>query len=289
LTKGLFNVEKKTTVLTDALRFPEGTRWRGGKLWCCDPFVGKVVNIDLQGNVRTVIERPRATLMSLGWTPEGKLLIVSAYERQLLRLDDAGLVTVADLSSQLQYPLNDMVIDGQGRAYIGNINDDFTGEQAEPELTPIVLVTADGNMRTVADGLAFPNGMAITPDGKTLIAAESHAACLTAFTIGTDGSLSNRRVWAQFGDESTPDGISLDAEGAVWFASPGTSEVIRAREGGEITNRVAVSGHALACMLGGAERRTLFVATSESLDASDAGAKGRIEMLQVDVPGAGLP
>jgi sugar lactone lactonase YvrE len=167
-----------------------------------------------------------------------------------------------------------------------------------PQPGPIVLVTAKGSARVVAEGLAFPNGMVITPDGQTLIVAESHAARLTAFQIEPDGSLVHRRAWAQFEDfgnygdtpgQITPDGICLDAEGAVWIASPNTREVLRVQEGARITDRLPLSAIPVACMLGGEDRRTLFVATSESQDPTDQQARGRIETIQVAVAGAGLP
>jgi len=290
-------MEMKTTVLVDDLKFPEGPRWREGKLWCCDLFAQQIVRVDLQGGVETVVELPD-TPTSFGWTPEGRLLVVSAFARRLLRLEKDGLVQVADLSGLVSYPCNDMVVDGQGRAYIGNMGYDFSDPQAAPKPGPILLVTPEGRARVVADGLAFPNGMVITPDGQTLIVAESHSARLTAFNIEPDGSLLHSRVWAQFEDRGdngahedqiVPDGICLDAEGAVWIASPNTRDVLRVREGAEITQRIPLDTIPLACMLGGPERRTLFITTTESLDPSDSKAIGRIETIQVEVPGAGLP
>ncbi len=281
----------KTTVLTDTLRFPECPRWHDGELWFSDMFAGGVMRVDLQGSVQTVVEVPD-TPIGLGWTPEGKLLVVSAMARRLLRLEGDRLVEVADLSALVAYPCNDLVVDAQGSAYIGNLGFDFGNPEAAPQPGPILLVTPDGGARVVADGLAFPNGMVITPDGKTLIVAESHAARLTAFDIEADGSLSRRRAWAQFEDRGafsegqiTPDGICLDAEGALWVASPNTKEVLRVHEGAQITQRIPVDTIPLACMLGGPERRTLFIPTTESLDPSDNHAKGRIETVQVDVPG----
>lgn len=224
------------------------------------------------------------------------MLVVSAHARRLVRLEDDGVAEVADLSGLVKYPINDMVVDGLGRAYIGNMGYDFG--QAAPSPAPILLVTPEGSARVVAEGLAFPNGVVITPDGQTLIVAESHAARLTAFPIEPDGSLSHARVWAQFEDQGdfgatagqiTPDGLCLDAEGAVWVASPNTREVLRVNVGAQITARLALSTIPLACMLGGPQRRTLFIATTESLDPNDPSARGRIETIQVAVPGAGLP
>lgn len=288
-------MEMKTTVLVDDLKFPEGPRWHAGKLWFCDLFARQVVVVDLHGESQTVVEltdTPTAT----GWTPEGQLLVVSATARRLLRLERGELVEVADMCGLVPYPCNDMVVDGQGRAYIGNLGFDFGDPQAAPNPGTILLVTPEGGARVVADGLAFPNGMVITPDGQTLIVGESYAARLTSFTIESDGSLSHGRVWAQFEDRGafeegqiTPDGMCLDAEGAVWVASPNTKDVLRVREGAEITHRIPVDTFPLACMLGGQERRTLFIPTAESLEPTESSARGRIEFLQVDVPGAGLP
>jgi len=238
----------KPTVLVNNLRFPESPRWHEGELWCCDLFAQRIVKINLQGRIDTVVELPD-TPTAIGWTIEGQLLIVSANSRRLLRRANDELVEVATLSNLVEYPLNDMVVDGQGRAYIGNLGYNFGDYQATPQSAPILLVTSEGNARIVADGLAFPNGMVITPDGKTLIVAESHGARLTAFDIAPDGSLSNKSVWVQFQNLDTsspsvsqfaPGGICLDAEGAVWVASPSTREIVRTREGGEITHRIVL-------------------------------------------------
>jgi sugar lactone lactonase YvrE len=254
-----------------------------------------VVQVDLHGGEKTVATLPDMP-GGLGWTPQGRLLVVSAFTRRLLRLEDNGLVEVADLSSLVTYPNNDMVVDGLGRAYIGNMG--FVFGQGTPSPAPLMLVTPEGSVRVVAEELAFPNGMVITPDGETLIVAESHAARLTAFRIELDGSLSHRRAWAQFDDRGdygasagqiTPDGICLDAEGAVWVASPNTQDVLRVKEGTQIAFRLPLSTIPLACMLGGEGRRTLFIATTESLNPTDRQARGLIETIQVDVAGAGLP
>lgn len=288
-------MDTKTTVLVDTVRFGESPRWHEGKLWFSDLFTQRVMNIDLQGHVQTVVEMQDVP-SALGWTLDGQMLIVSAMQRRLLRRENQDLVEAADLSTLVSHPCNDIVIDAQGRAYIGNMGFDFGNPEAAPELAPVLLVMPDGQTRIVAEGLAFPNGMVITPDGRTLIVAESYAARLTGFTIAPDGSLSQRRTWAQFEQHKdfgegqiTPDGICLDAEGAIWIASPNTKEVLRVREGGQITTRIPIGSIAIACMLGGEERSTLFVTTSDSQNPEDTQAKGRIEVLQVDIPGAGLP
>ncbi len=286
-------METKTTVLVDNLRFPESPRWHEGQLWCCDYFARRVVQIDLHGEVQSVMTLPDLPA-ALGWSPAGRLLVVSGRNRRLLILEDGGFVEAADLSHLVSYPCSDMVIDGQGRAYLGNIGFDFGNPQATPKPGSILLATPEGSARVVADGLAFPNGMVITRDQHTLIVAESYAARLTAFQIQPDGSLSHRRIWAQFDDGTregriAPDGICLDAEGAVWVASPRARQVLRVREGAEIMQRIPMDTIPLACILGGRERRTLFITTTESLNPGDTNAVGRIETIEVDVPGAGLP
>jgi sugar lactone lactonase YvrE len=208
----------------------------------------------------------------------------------LLRFENGRLDTVAEMSGLMPGDANDMVVDGQGRAFIGNFGYDlFAG--AEPRPTCLVAVEADGRARIVADELAFPNGAVITPDGKTLIVAESFGNLLTAFNVKPDGSLSGRRFFAHLGDR-TPDGICLDAEGAVWVSCFGQDEFIRVWEGGDIAARVAVPGRrAVACMLGGEDRRTIFLLTAETTleELSQGKSKGRIETARVDVPGAGYP
>lgn len=285
----------QTTVLVDTLRFPESPRWHVGQLWCCDFFTSRVVQIGPNGAVRTVLaldDLPAA----IGWAPAGQLLVVSGANRRLLRLDADGLAEVADLTALVAHPCNDMVVDGQGRAYIGSLGFDFGEPDAAPAPGPLLRVDLDGAAHVVAEGLAFPNGMALTPDGRTLIVAESYGARLTAFSVAPDGALTQRRTWAQFDDTQsfetgriTPDGICLDAEGAIWLACPTTRVLLRVREGGSVAERVSLTTIPLACTLGGPERRTLFITTTESLDPSDADAKGRIETLAVAVPGAGRP
>jgi sugar lactone lactonase YvrE len=210
-------------------------------------------------------------------------------DRKLLRLEPEGLVEHADLSSFATYHCNDMVVDEQGRAYVGNFGSDLS-VGGMPRPAALMLVTPDGDSRVVAQDLLFPNGSAITPDGKTLIVGESFGARLTAFDIEPDGGLSNQRLWAQLSG-AIPDGCCIDAEGAIWVASPPTREVLRVREGGEVTHRVSTEQLAIACMLGGENRRTLFVLTAPSLDEQECQKlrAARIETLEVEIPGAGLP
>lgn len=276
------------TTIIDGLAFPEAPRWHDGKLWFSDFYTHQVHCIGADGALKTVVDVPGQP-SGLGWLPDGRLLVVSMHDRCLLRLDASGLATVADLSGLAPSHCNDMVVDRQGRAYIGNFGFDmFNKEPVTP--TVLLLVQQDGQARVVADDLLFPNGCVITPDQSTLIVAETFGKRLTAFDIAADGSLGRRRVWADLG-EASPDGICLDAEGAVWVASPPTSEFLRVREGGEIAERIKVSNQAIACALGGPDGRTLYMVTGRVSKAPRALAErvGRIESLRVTVPGAGSP
>jgi sugar lactone lactonase YvrE len=277
-----------TEVLVDGLAFPEGPRWHEGRFWFSDMHDKTVKAVDSNGRVEDVVEVP-GDPSGLGWLPDGRLLVVSMTDRRLLRLDPGGLAEVADLSALASYHCNDMVTDASGRSYVGNFGFDLH-TRATPKPAQLVLVTPEGDTRVVADDLSFPNGTVITPDGRTLVVGESFGARLSAFDVAEDGSLSNRRVWAQL-EGAVPDGICLDAEGAIWVASPVSSEVLRVREGGEVTTRIPVATQAIACMLGGEDRRTLYVCTAESTHPDECLAKrtGRIETRRVDVPGAGLP
>ena len=275
-------------VLVEGLAFAEAPRWHNSKLWFSDFYTHKVSYVGADGQAVAVLDVPGQP-SGLGWLPDGRLLVVSMTDRRLLRQDPGGLVTVADLSKHAPFHCNDMVVDRHGRAYIGNFGFDLIGK-APVQPTVLLLVTQDGQARVVADDLLFPNGCVITPDGSTLIIAETFAKRLTAFSIAEDGSLFDRRVWADLGDVS-PDGICLDAEGAIWVASPPTSAFLRVREGGNITDRISVNNQAIACTLGGPDRRTLYMVTGRLGDEQKSleRRRGRIEAIQVEVPGAGLP
>lgn len=280
--------------LLDDLCFPEGPRWRADdqRLWFSDMHDHRVLALGLDGKTEEICELDGAS-SGLGWLPAeqgGNLLVVSMVERQLLRLEsDGSFSCVADLSNVAPYHCNDMVVDAQGNAYVGNFGFDIQGDEP-PCTTTLVRVTPQGEVRVVAEEMSFPNGSVITPNGRTLIVGETFAGCLTAFDIDIDGSLSNRREWARV-EGAVPDGICLDAEGAIWLASPVSAEVVRVREGGEVTDRLSVETQAFACMLGGPERRHLFVCTALDSDPEKckASRSGRIEYVEVDVPGAGLP
>ena len=274
-------------IVASDIAFGEAPRWRDGTLWWSDMH-GWRVNRLVDGQVVPVCDVPTRP-SGLGWLPDGRLLVVSMTDKRLLRLEpDGALVVHADLSGLVPRRLNDMVVDAQGRAYVGNFGFELDGAET-PRATVLVRVDPDGSARVVADNLLFPNGTVITPDGRTLIVAETWGARLSAFDIAPDGSLSNRRVWAAFTDGSVPDGICLDADGAVWIASPTTAGCLRVREGGEIVQRVDTGRGAFACALGGDDRRTLFVCTADSHDPERQRAErnGRIEAFAVETPGVG--
>ncbi len=281
--------ERAPAVLLARLVFPEGPRWHEGRLWFSDIQGPKVYAVDLKGRSEVIAEVP-ARPSGLGFLPDGRLLIVSMQDRLLLRLDPDGPRTVANLTDFTRGDCNDMVVDAQGRAYIGNFGFDFE-KREEPTPTGLVMVQPDGAARVVAEGLLFPNGVVITADGGTLMVAESFGRKLTAFDIAEDGSLSNQRTWADIAP-AVPDGICLDAEGAVWVGAVTSSEFLRVAEGGEILDRIDMGGRmSIACMLGGPERRTLFLCTAAGSEEErrQGKTKGFIETVEVDIPGAGWP
>ena len=278
----------QTKVLLDGLTFPEGPRWHEGRLWFSDFYAHEVVAVDLAGKRETIVEVPGQP-SGLGWTPDGRLLVVSMTDRRLLRLDPGGLVEVADLSAYANYHCNDMVVDGDGGAYVGNFGFN-SHDGSEFKAADLIRVDPDGGVSVAAEGLAFPNGSVITPDGGTLIVGETRGNILSAWDRAPDGGLSNRRVWADL-KGGFPDGICLDADGAVWVADPRNKETIRVLEGGEVTDRISTGEMgSFACMLGGPERRTLFICTCLQSGPDTAALRsGRIETVEVKVPGAGWP
>jgi sugar lactone lactonase YvrE len=281
-------MDAKAEILLDGLAFPEGPRWHEGRLFFSDMHDLCVRSVDLAGRSEKLALVPGAP-SGLGWLPDGRMLVVSMQDRRLLRQEPQGLVLHADLSQLASYHCNDMVTDARGRSYVGNFGYDLHARAPQRE-AEIVLVDAEGRARIAASGLRFPNGTVITPDARTLIVGESGGACLTAFDIAEDGSLSGRRRWAAL-ERAVPDGICLDAAGAIWVASPLGQQMLRVEEGGRVTHRVDVSRRAIACMLGGPDRRSLFCATSDSFEpeACRAARRGAIEVARVDVPGAGWP
>jgi len=274
--------------LLQGLVFPEGPRWHEGRLWFSDMHAHQVRTVDLDGNAEDVVEVPTWP-SGLGWLPNGALLIVSMTDRKLLRYSSGELQIHADISQLASYYCNDMVVDGHGRAYVGNFGFDlFSGSAQKP--AELVLVNPDGSSRVAATGLEFPNGSVITPDGRTLIVGESLGHRLTAFHIEDDGSLINQSIWAELGD-AVPDGIALDSEHGIWVASPLSKELLYVEQGGKIARRIKCDSMPIACALGGPARKTLFILLADSINADECRAKksARIDVMDVAIPGAGWP
>ena len=272
--------------LLTGLVFPECPRWHDDRLWLCDWGAQQVIAVDLEGKSEVVL-RVDAFPFSIDWLPDGRLLVLAGSQQRLLRREsDGSLVTHADLSSFADHPWNELVVDGGGKASNKNLGFAFPEGEFAPGI--IVLVTPDGSVRQVAEGVAFPNGMAVTPDNATLILAESYGSQLTTFDITDDGSLANRRTWAGL-PNGAPDGICLDAGGAVWYGDVPIQRWVRVRDGGAVLETIALDRGCFACMLGGKDRQTLFLIANQwgdSTDSSGAAPAGRV--LMVDAPAAGI-
>jgi sugar lactone lactonase YvrE len=274
-------------ILMDGIVFGESPRWHDGRLWFSDWGANQVIALD-PGAGSHVVEATVASFpMCIDFLPDGRLLVVDSARRRLLRREpDGSLVQHADLSGVSQKPWNDIVADDQGNAYVNTIGFDFPGGEFAPGL--IVLVTPDGTVGRVADGLAFPNGMAISRDGATLIVAESYANRLTAYDIGSDGGLGNRRVWAETPDDH-PDGICMDAEGAVWYADVGNQRCVRVREGGQVLATADLDRGAFACALSRGDDPRLFVVGQTWGGAQPQQPSGQVVAFPAPAPGAGKP
>jgi sugar lactone lactonase YvrE len=277
-------------VLLTGLAIGESPRWHDGRLWFSNWGTQEVVAVDPNGASEVVVRVPTTVPFSIDWLPDGRLLIISGREGHLLRTEpDGSLVTHVDLSGQSDHPWNEIVVDGRGNAYLNNVGFEFPGGEFAPGI--IALVAPDGSVRQVAEGIAFPNGMAVTPDNSTLIIAESYGKRLTAFDIAADGGLSHRRVWADLGD-GVPDGICVDTEGAVWYADVPNKHCVRVREGGEVLATIEADRGCFACMLGGADGRTLFMLAAEwggIENIADEARTGQVLVAQAPAPGAGWP
>jgi sugar lactone lactonase YvrE len=280
-------------VVADGLMFPEGPRWHYGRLYFSDTFAGLVHSVGEDDSLQVVCEVPQRP-SGLGFTPDGELLVVSMLDRRILRLTDDGPVVAFDLAAHALADINDMVVDASGRIYLGNYGSDVdNGEPVRP--THLLRVDPDGRVSVAAEDLVFPNGTVITPDGRTLVVAETLAFRLTAFDVGEDGSLSGRREWARFPGEPDavlPDGLALDAEGAIWVGDARGSGIARVAEGGEVLARVDTGDLAVyAAALGGADRRTLYMCAAPPVEVGDPENErlGALLKCRVDVPGAGRP
>jgi sugar lactone lactonase YvrE len=259
----------------------ESPRWHENRLWFSDWGAQEILTVDSSGKSEVALQVPFGLPFCIDWLPDGRLLVVSGREGLLLRRErDGSIATHAALHGPAGMGWNEIVVDGRGNAYINGG-------------AGITVLTPDGSLREVADGIAFPNGMAITPDNSTLIIAESHGKKLTAFDIARDGSLSHRRVWADLGD-GVPDGICVDADKAVWYADVPNKRCVRVREGGEVLETVTVDRGCFACMLGGEGKRTLYIIAAEwrGMDkiAEVAQARtGQVLTFEAPAPHAGWP
>jgi sugar lactone lactonase YvrE len=282
-------------VLATDLVIGESARWHDGRLWLSNWGAAELLAFDEQGHRELITGVPTTIPFSIDWLPDGQLLIVAGPEQRLLRREsDGSLVDHADLAG-LPGGLNEIVVDGRGTIYVNGGNDFYPDEGIAPGF--IAAISPDGTVRQVADGIAFPNGMAVTEDNSTLIIAESFASKLTAFTITEDGGLDNRRTFA----EVLADGICMDAEGAVWTPSWYESEscCLRVADGGEVLDRIPLDQAGFACALGGADSRTLFMLTADwhmnedfmdNLDRLTTGPRtGQVLTTTVSVPSAGWP
>ena len=288
----------ETRNAADQLFFGEGPRWHGGRLWFSDFYDRAVKSLDQQGVVRTEVELDDQP-SGLGWLPDGRLLIVAMRARKVMRQDAGGLSVHADLTNMAEHRANDMVVDARGGAYVGGFGFDLDAElkargaQAVLESHPTTVlarIEPDGSAQIAATDMHFPNGMVITPDGATLIVAETLARRLTAFDIESGGKLANRRIWAPLGAR-VPDGICLDRDGNVWVANAAAAECVLVAPGGRVLEVIETGQPCFACMLGGGTQRTLYMLTAPSSIAEVASKtrRGRILAAEVRAAHAGWP
>lgn len=296
----------KMTLVADGFSFIEGARWRDGRLFASDMFNHKVLTIDGSGNTSPICTVPNSP-SGLGFAIDGSLLVVSQADRRVLRWTGSDLEEWADLSKILPFMCNDMLVDSRGRAYVGNYGWD-TDEDPTTQSTSIALVQPDGSASVGADDLVFPNGMVLSPDGRTLFVAETYGARVSAFDVATDGSLNNRRIWTSFSDKQfptiehakragviLPDGMALDADGALWMGDAGGRAAVRVAEGGKILDRVdtgELTTYSVA--IGGPDRLTLYMGAATPLlqiemPLRPGVTKSSVFSCRIEVPGVGLP
>jgi sugar lactone lactonase YvrE len=279
-------VAKLHTLMTGIV-LGESPRWHEDRLWFSDWGSRELITLDLHGRSDVVLRMPSLPFCT-DWLPDGRLLITSGGEALLLRREhDGSLVTHADLSRISKHAWNEVVVDAKGNAYVNTIDFDFPGGKFKPGM--IALVSPDGSVRQAADGIAFPNGMAVTPDNSTLIVAESFGRKLTAFDITLDGSLAHRRVWADLGDDN-PDGICLDSTGAVWYGSQ--KRCVRVCEGGKVLDAIDLPLPCFSCALGGPDGKTLFMVAAEwrgEVGGADSERTGKVLTTTAPEPAAARP
>ena len=292
--------EYVATTVREGLGFGEAPRWHEGRLWYSDFYRHGIFSMAEDGSDEVLEHEVPTQPSGLGWLPDGDLLCVSMTDQKVLRFHGDEVSTFADISEYCAFWANDMIVSPTGYSYVGNFGFDLDARLAElglerflaepPPTTNLVVLNAEGDVIQVVPDMAFPNGTVITPDGATLIVGETFGAKHTAFDVNADGTLANRRLWAPLENAAT-DGMCLDAEGQIWFANALTRKCVRVREGGEVTATVECLQRAFACVLGGEDRRTLFIMTSGSSDRFVIADKtqGSIEAVRVDVAGAGTP
>jgi sugar lactone lactonase YvrE len=279
-------VTEPSLIFSD-LRFPEGARWHRDQLWFSDMHTGQVFRSDPAARTLEEVVVVDDQPSGLGWLPDGSLLISCMLDRTVRRLGpDGGLTDFADVSAHTDSPINDLVTEASGRTFLGGFGYDLYSD-APQKPGPIFRIDPDGSSTVVERDMVFPNGSIILPGTSTLVVAETWAARLTAFDIDERGDLTNKRVWAELPEGSTPDGVCVDAAGAVWVSSISTSQFLRVEEGGRVTQVITVAGRcATDCVLGGPDGTTLFLLTSNSWQPGETEVRqGRIEAVEVDVPG----
>jgi len=271
-------------VVFDGLRMGESPRWHDGRLWVCDWVAGEVLMLQSADGAETVLTMDTFPF-SIDWTPDGRMLVIGGDGRLLEMAADGSTSELASLSSITSHPWNEIEVDGRGNAFVNCIGYDMMSGE-DPGRGFVAVVGADATVRREAEDLQFPNGMVVTPDNSTLIVAESHGGCLTAFDIGVDAGLSNRRTWADLGN-AAPDGICLDVEGAVWFADVPNRSCTRVAAGGDVLQVVEVDRGCFSCALGGPDGSTLFIVAAEWAGTEAVGSaepSGQVLSVEVEVP-----
>ena len=276
-------------LLVDGLDFGEGPRWHDGRLWYSDFYQHNVYAVSPGGARESILDLGSEQPSGLGWMPDGSLLVVAMTARRVLRVADGEVTIHADLSEIATWHCNDMVVAADGTAYVGNFGWDIEHDRGHPQAATLAVVRPDGSVQSGPGDLLFPNGSVITPDGSTLVIAETFGGRFSAFPLDADGCPGEGREWAPV-PGAAPDGCTLDSAGGIWFADAAGSGVVRVLEGGTITDRLPTPQPAYACMLGGDDGRTLFILTAPGAGADRAGTgEGCIWTTTVEQAGAGLP
>jgi len=276
-------------LLVDGLDFGEGPRWHDGRLWYSDFYQHRVYAVSPGGARETILDLGSEQPSGLGWMPDGSVLVVAMTARRVLRMAHGEVTIHADLSEIATWHCNDMVVAADGTAYVGNFGWDIEHDRGHPLAATLAVVRPDGSVQSGPGDLLFPNGSVITPDGSTLVIAETFGGRFSAFPLDADGCPGEGREWAPV-PGAAPDGCTLDSDGGIWFADAAGSGVVRVLEGGTITDRLPTPQPAYACMLGGDDGRTLFILTAPGAGADRAGTgEGCIWTTTVEHAGAGLP